>query len=63
LVSKNKKGCIKLIKNDYVIASLKEIVEQLEFCKFECEGGSLENNIAFLELKRRAELEETEDIK
>jgi hypothetical protein len=32
--------------------NLKEIVEQLESCNFECEGGSLQNNSAFIELKR-----------
>ncbi|WP_019123633.1 hypothetical protein [Brevibacillus massiliensis] len=34
--------------------TLKEIVEQLESCKFACEAGPLENNIAFLKLKERA---------
>lgn len=32
--------------------NLKEIVKQLESCKYECEGGSLENNVAFIELKQ-----------
>lgn len=36
---------------------LKEIIEQLESCKFECEAGPLENNTAFIELKKRAEFE------
>lgn len=36
---------------------LKEIVEQLEACGFECEAGPLENNTAFVELKKRAEFE------
>ena len=31
---------------------LKQIVEQLEWCKFKCEGGSLELNTAFIELKK-----------
>jgi hypothetical protein len=35
--------------------TLKEIVEQLESCSFECEAGSLESNIAFIELKKAAE--------
>lgn len=38
--------------------NLKEIVEQLEKCEFECEAGSLENNTAFIELKKLAESEE-----
>ena len=32
--------------------TLAEIVEQLEFCDYQCEGGPLTNNIAFIELKR-----------
>lgn len=35
--------------------TLRDILEQLELCKFECEGGYLENNIAYQELKKRAE--------
>lgn len=35
--------------------NLKEIVEQLESCGYECEGGSLENNVAFQELKKMAD--------
>jgi len=31
--------------------TLSEIVEQLEFCGYECEGGPLKNNVAFIELK------------
>lgn len=34
---------------------LKQIVEQLEKCNFKCEGGSLENNVAFIELKKAAQ--------
>lgn len=37
--------------------NLKQIVEQLESCNFECEAGPLENNVAFIELKRMAEFE------
>lgn len=37
--------------------SLKKIVEQLEGCKYECEGGSLKTNTAFLKLKQLAESE------
>jgi len=32
--------------------TLAEIVEQLEFCDYQCEGGPIRNNIAFIELKR-----------
>lgn len=35
--------------------TLKEIVEQLELCGYECEGGKLENNVAFIALKKLAE--------
>jgi hypothetical protein len=35
--------------------TLKEIVKQLEACKFKCEAGSLETNVAFIELKKMAE--------
>lgn len=38
--------------------TLKEIVEQLEFCEFECIAGPLEMNQAFIELKRMAEAEQ-----
>lgn len=34
--------------------TLKEIVEQLESCGYECEAGPLSNNTAFIELKERA---------
>ena len=34
--------------------TLQKIVEQLEFCNYEAEGGFLKNNIAFLSLKRMA---------
>jgi hypothetical protein len=36
------------------MTSLKEIIEQLKLCHFDCEGGALENNIAFIELKKLA---------
>lgn len=36
------------------MTSLKEIIEQLKLCRFDCEGGALENNIAFIELKKLA---------
>jgi hypothetical protein len=31
--------------------TLKEIVEQLKSCRYECEAGPLENNVAFIELE------------
>jgi hypothetical protein len=34
--------------------TLQEIIEQLESCHYECEAGTLENNVAFIELKRIA---------
>ncbi len=34
--------------------TLQKIVEQLEFCNYKSEGGFLENNLAFLSLKRMA---------
>jgi len=36
---------------------LVEIVEQLRSCGFLCEGGALENNIAFVELVKLSEKE------
>jgi len=35
-------------------ANLSAIVEQLEMCGYTSEGGPLENNVAFIELKRIA---------
>jgi hypothetical protein len=32
--------------------TLQEIVEQLESCNYECEAGTLENNVAWRELKQ-----------
>ena len=32
--------------------TIKKIVDQLESCNYECDGGYLKNNIAFLALKR-----------
>ena len=37
--------------------SIQEIVNQLEACNYECEAGPLENNTAFIELKKRAQFE------
>lgn len=34
--------------------TLPKIIEQLEFCNYESEGGYLKNNVAFLSLKRMA---------
>ncbi|WP_198156241.1 hypothetical protein [Paenibacillus sp. D9] len=42
---------------DWSGATLQEIVEQLEWCGYECEAGKLHMNVAFEELKRRAEAE------
>jgi hypothetical protein len=43
--------------NIFLTASLADIVQQLESCGYRCEAGPLELNIAFIELKRRAEAE------
>ena len=37
--------------------TLSQIVHQLLFCKYECEGGTLENNIMFKELINMAFVE------
>lgn len=37
--------------------SLAEIAEQLQSCNYECEAGALDNNVAFIELKRHAKAE------
>ena len=34
--------------------NLTEIIEQLELCEYECEGGPLRLNVAFIELKKMA---------
>lgn len=39
-------------------ASLSELVAQLERCDYRCEAGPLRMNLAFMELKRRAEIED-----
>ena len=41
--------------------TLLEIVEQLESCAYRCEAGRLELNIAWIELRRRAEREQRTD--
>ena len=38
--------------------TIKKIVDQLEFCDYECAAGYLKNNIAFLALKRMIKLNE-----
>ena len=43
--------------NIYATASLAEIIEQLESCEYRCEAGPLRLNLAFIELKERAEQE------
>lgn len=35
--------------------NLQKIVEQLEKCEYECIGGMLKNNVAFIALKRMAD--------
>jgi len=40
-----------MIEYDY---SLLEIVNQLKKCKYTCQGGPLENNIAFIALEEIA---------
>ena len=45
---------VKLSKTDIEIAkydTLEKIVKQLEKCNYECEAGTLNNNVAFLALK------------
>ena len=49
--------------NVFATASLAEIVEQLELCKYRSEGGPLELNLAFIELKKRAREEEMQNAK
>ena len=44
--------------NVFATVSLAEVVEQLELCKYRSEAGPLENNLAFIELRRRAIIEE-----
>lgn len=41
-------------ENDSVRKSLSQIVTQLKSCRYECEAGPLENNLAFVELERLA---------
>lgn len=38
--------------------TLSEIVTQLESCGYVCQGGPLENNLAFVELKKKAQAEQ-----
>ncbi len=37
-----------------VMQSLRKIIKQLEKCEYDCQGGPLNNNVAFLALKRMA---------
>lgn len=37
--------------------SMLELLQQLESCQYRCEAGKLEMNVAFIELRRRAEEE------
>lgn len=41
--------------------NLKQIVEQLESCNYECEAGPLVNNVAFIALKEKAKEEQNGD--
>lgn len=41
--------------------TLKEIVEQLESCEFTCEGGPLEDNLAFIALKETSQIGDSRD--
>ncbi len=38
--------------------SLLEIIEQIESCTYQCEAGTLENNLAWVELRQMAGLDE-----
>jgi hypothetical protein len=49
-----------ILPNHYATASLSEIVDQLAACSYRCEAGPLELNLAFIELRRRAILEENQ---
>jgi len=41
---------------------LTEIVNQLKSCGFQCEGGPLENNVAFIELDKMAKTEQNREM-
>jgi len=43
--------------------NLPEIVNQLESCGYNCDGGPLENNTAFIELRRMAADENTNKLR
>jgi hypothetical protein len=48
-----------MVKHEW---TLKEIVAQLELCKFTDEHGHpLENNVAFIDLKKKSEKEGAEE--
>lgn len=40
------------------VMTLKQIVDQLKSCGFQCEAGPLELNTAFIELERKANEED-----
>jgi prefoldin subunit 5 len=42
--------------------SLAKIVDQLEKAQFECPGGKIEMNVAFIALKKLAELQERGEL-
>ncbi len=44
-----------LIASGEAKMTLTEIIEQLEWCDYQCEAGTLKNNVAFIQLKRMSE--------
>lgn len=54
------KEVINLLNN---YRSLKDIVVQLEKSEYECEGGYLKNNLAFIKLKELADMITVKQIK
>lgn len=51
-----KKGYYRVEKSDpniFADAGMDELIRQLESCGYRCEAGALENNLAYIELKRR----------
>lgn len=51
-----KRGYYRIEKTDpniFADAGLSELIRQLESCGYRCEAGPLENNLAYIELRRR----------
>jgi hypothetical protein len=46
----------KYLENMTVKESLKKIITQLESCNYKCQGGMLQNNVAFMALKKLSEV-------